>query len=301
MKKIKASTVIGSILLLACTAAIGYVGYRVICQSGEKPGKLVSLATAADNQYYNENVATTHTLSRVQKVDYDTMKYGYLDDLNLSQMDYLDSYYDNERLEEVRAVNDLTAMDEWTSDKLAYEENKKQQEIENEKAQKRAQEAEAAAVAAEAAKKAEIQRLAQEMLNPGSTLDGYVDVGDSSNTGFGATASNGGAIGPKVMAESHGESLGIFNITAYCTCRVCCGVYSGRNRTASGTVPTSNRTVAVDTSIIPFGTRLVINGQVYVAEDVGGAIKGKHIDMFFYTHAEAVRWGKRNMEVFYAN
>lgn len=305
MKKRKLSTTLGAIFLIICGMGVLYMGYRVIYMSGEKPGKLVSLSTSADNLYYNENVSEQRVLSKVQKVDYDTMKYGYLEDVNLTKMDYMDSYYDNERMEEVRAVNDLTAMNEWTTDQLEYEEDKKQQELAMQEAEKKAKEAEAAALAAEAEKKARIQQLAQEMLNPGSssvTAAGtYIDVGDSSDTGFGATASNGGAIGPKIMAESHGASLGIFNVTAYCTCRVCCGVYSGRNRTASGTVPTSNRTVAVDTSVIPFGTRLVINGQVYVAEDVGGAIKGNHIDMFFYTHAEAVRWGKRNMEVFYAN
>lgn len=103
-----------------------------------------------------------------------------------------------------------------------------------------------------------------------------------------------------MYANSHGKSLGKYVITAYCTCRICCGVYSGNNRTASGTVPTTNRTIAVDTSVIPFGTKVVINGQVYVAEDRGGAIKGKRIDMFFYTHKEALRWGRRTMEVFLA-
>ena len=65
-------------------------------------------------------------------------------------------------------------------------------------------------------------------------------------------------------------------------------------------VPTSNRTIAVDTSVIPFGTKVVINGQVYVAEDRGGAIKGNRIDMFFMTHKEALRWGRRTMDVYLA-
>ena len=104
----------------------------------------------------------------------------------------------------------------------------------------------------------------------------------------------------QAYAEKYGKSLGKFVITAYCTCRVCCGVYSGGNRTASGTVPTSNRTIAVDTNVIPFRTKVIINGQVYVAEDRGGAIKGKRIDMFFMTHKEALRWGRRTMEVYLA-
>lgn len=293
-KKVKISTLIGVFVLIIATAVIGFTGYKVVVKSGEVPGKLVSLSTAADNIYYSNGTTETKTMSRVQKVDYETMKYGYLDDVNLAQMDYLDSYYEDRQMEEIRKKNDVVAMENWSSGILAYEDLKAQQE---EEARRAIAQAEAAAAAAEAARHERVQQIVSSIVQ--RDLDsGFIDVGDSSNLGFGATATNGGAIGERVMADHHGESLGIFNITAYCTCRVCCGVYSGRNRTASGTVPTSNRTVAVDTSVIPFGTRLVINGQVYVAEDVGGAIVGKHIDMFFYTHAEAVRWGKRNMEVF---
>ncbi|MGN0437464.1 MAG: 3D domain-containing protein [Lachnospiraceae bacterium] len=294
-KKVKISTIIGIIVLLLTTVAIIFVGYRVVAQSGQLPGKMVSLSNAADNVYYSQGVSETKKLSRVQKVDYETMKYGYLDDVYLSQMDYLDSYYEGQRMEEIRKKNDVVAMENWSSGILAYEDLKEQQEEEARRAIERAQ---AEAAAAEAARHQRVREIADSIL--GRNLDiGYIDVGDSSDLGFGATATNGGAIGERVMADHHGASLGIFSITAYCTCRVCCGVYSGRNRTASGTIPTSNRTVAVDTNVIPFGTRLVINGQVYVAEDVGSAIVGNHIDMFFYTHAEAVRWGKRNMEVFY--
>lgn len=293
-KKVKISTVIGILVLLFTTVVIGFVGYKVVAKSGELPGKLVSLSTAAENVYFSQGTSEIRTMSRVQKVNYETMKYGYLDDVNLARMNYLDSYYESQQMDELRKKNDLTAMENWSSGILAYEDMKAQQE---EEAKRAIAEAEAAAAAAEAARHEQVQQIASSILQ--RDLDsGYIDVGDSSNLGYGDTASNGGAIGERVMADHHGESLGIFNVTAYCTCRVCCGVYSGRNRTASGTVPTSNRTVAVDTSVIPFGTRLVINGQVYVAEDVGGAIRGKHIDMFFYTHAEAVRWGKRYMEVF---
>lgn len=284
----------GILLLVVTTLIIGFIGYRVVVKSGETPGKLVSLSTAADNIYFSQGNTEMRTMSRVQKVDYDTMKYGYLDDVNLAQMDYLDSYYEQQQMEEVRKKNDVVAMENWSSGILAYEDLKAKQE---EEAKRAIAEAEAAAAAAEAARHARVQQIASSILQ--RDLDsGYIDVGDSSNLGFGATATNGGAIGERIMADHQGASLGTFEITAYCTCRVCCGVYSGHNRTASGTVPTSNRTVAVDTSVIPFGTRLVINGQVYVAEDVGGAIRGKHIDMFFYTHAEAVRWGRRYMEVF---
>ncbi|MDE6435704.1 MAG: 3D domain-containing protein [Lachnospiraceae bacterium] len=288
-KRIQKKTVIEIILLMVCTVAICVLGYRVAVTSYELPGRLSSVSVAAYNlNYYG------YTMESVQKVSYETMKYGYMEDLLLAKMDMLDDCYDNERMEEVRAVNNLTAMSEKTADKLAYEKAKKEQE----EAERQAR------LAADAAERAREIRVKQLMAELRGEEDGEgttnIDTGDSSDTGSGDTASKGGKKGKPVYADTHGKSLGKFVITAYCTCKICCGVYSGGNRTASGTVPTTNRTLAVDTNEIPFGTRLVINGQVYVAEDRGGAIKGKRIDMFFYTHKEALRWGRRTMEVFLA-
>ncbi len=283
-KKIRISTIIGVLILLLFTAGIIVFGYRVVVTSGELPGKLGSISVSAGNLQYLAPV-----MSKVQKVDYDTMKYGYMDSMILAKMDALDQRYESERMEEIRAINNLTAMSQRTADKLAYEQAKAEQE----EAERLAQ---LAAEAAENARQAKIRALAESIRNK----EEGVTTGDSGDTGSGSTASKGGRKGDPVYATSHGKNLGKFVITAYCTCRICCGVYSGGNRTASGTVPTTNRTIAVDTSVIPFGTRVVINGQVYVAEDRGGAIKGKRIDMFFYTHKEALRWGRRTMEVYLA-
>ncbi|MCM1157305.1 MAG: 3D domain-containing protein [Bacteroidales bacterium] len=289
-KRIEIKTVIGIIGLVLFTALVFVFGYRVIVTAGELPGKLSSVPTAAANV----NVVN-YSLKRVQKVSFDTMRYGYMDDLMLAQMNNLDSYYEKERLEEIRAVNNLTAMQDKTSDRLAYEEAKAKREEEEKKAKE-------AVRIAEAAKEAKARQIAEQIRNEenGVNLIQNIDTGGSGNLGFGDTASRGGQIGEPVYAAAYGQSLGTFVITAYCTCRVCCGVYSGGNRTASGTVPTTNRTIAVDTNVIPFGTRLIINGQVYVAEDRGGDIQGKRIDVFFYTHQEALRWGRRAMEVFLA-
>lgn len=284
-KKVEASKVFGVLLLLAFALFIGVVGYRVIVTSLELPGKLGSVPIAANNlQYYGPS------MSKVQKVEYDTMKYGFMEDMQIERMANLDQHYENERMEEVRAINNLTAMSEKTAETLAYQAAKAEREEEIEKAREAAR----LAAAAEEAKKEAVRKA----LSGG--YDTTVFANGGTDTGSGDTASKGGRIGEPVYASSHGESLGKFVITAYCTCRICCGVYSGGNRTASGTVPTTNRTLAVDTNVIPFGTKLVINGQVYVAEDRGGAIKGKRIDMFFYTHKEALRWGRRTVEVYLA-
>lgn len=91
-------------------------------------------------------------------------------------------------------------------------------------------------------------------------------------------------------------SYGDFKLTAYCPCRICCGKWSGGN-TASGTKPTSNRTIAVDTNIIPFGTEVMIDGNTYIAEDTGSAIYANRIDIYFDNHQEALNFGVRFAEV----
>lgn len=99
-----------------------------------------------------------------------------------------------------------------------------------------------------------------------------------------------------VQAESR-TSLGEFVITAYCPCDVCCGKYAD-GITASGTIATEGRTCAVDPTVIPLGTEIEIAGVKYVAEDVGGAIKGNRIDICFNDHKSAVNYGVRNEEVY---
>ena len=71
----------------------------------------------------------------------------------------------------------------------------------------------------------------------------------------------------------------------------------GRN-TCTGAVASSQHTIAVDPRVIPYGTRVMINGVVYIAEDKGGGVKGHHIDIFYDTHAESKNHGIQNVEVF---
>jgi 3D (Asp-Asp-Asp) domain-containing protein len=106
-------------------------------------------------------------------------------------------------------------------------------------------------------------------------------------------------------------------VTGYCNCGKCCGwkkswfglgapVYDyGPNKgkpkkigvTASGVVATAG-TVAADPRVFRLGTKLDIPGYgTGRVEDVGGAIKGRHIDLWFPSHAEALRWGARWLKV----
>ena len=92
------------------------------------------------------------------------------------------------------------------------------------------------------------------------------------------------------------ELLGTFKLTAYCACEKCCGKSDGI--TATGTKATANRTIAVDKTIIPYGTIVIINGNEYVAEDTGGAVKGNIIDIFFDDHEEALNFGVQYADVY---
>ena len=90
----------------------------------------------------------------------------------------------------------------------------------------------------------------------------------------------------------------VYKITAYCSCSKCCGKTNGR--TASGTTATAGRTVAAS-SKFAFGTKLNIGGHVYTVEDRGGAINGNKIDIFVNSHAEALQWGVRYLNVSVVN
>lgn len=79
--------------------------------------------------------------------------------------------------------------------------------------------------------------------------------------------------------------------------RVDAVAYSLPGRTASG-LPVGRGVVAVDPKVIPLGTRLFIPGYgPGIAADVGSAIKGRIIDVWVPTVAEARRWGRRTVVI----
>jgi 3D (Asp-Asp-Asp) domain-containing protein len=89
-------------------------------------------------------------------------------------------------------------------------------------------------------------------------------------------------------------------VTAYCPCKKCCGP-KAHGVTASGKDISYNdgRFVAAPRSY-EFGTKLIIPGYHSNAVEVidrGGAIKGDKLDVFFPTHEEALKWGRRTIEV----
>ena len=94
----------------------------------------------------------------------------------------------------------------------------------------------------------------------------------------------------------------VYKASAYCSCKKCCdkdpsdkwyGITASGKKAKWGTV-------AVDRKVIRLGSTLRIKGFpniIFRAEDVGGAIKGRHIDVWFPSHREALKFGVRNINI----
>jgi 3D (Asp-Asp-Asp) domain-containing protein len=73
--------------------------------------------------------------------------------------------------------------------------------------------------------------------------------------------------------------------------------YSLGGRTASG-LPVGWGVVAVDPSVIPLGSHMLIPGYgEAVAADTGGSVVGATIDLWFPTVTEASAWGRRTVTI----
>lgn len=102
----------------------------------------------------------------------------------------------------------------------------------------------------------------------------------------------------ETVQQSNGES---YVITAYCACYDCCNkrpTDKGYGITASGVKAVEGVTVAADISILPFGTKIYIDGVgERIVQDTGSAIKGKKIDLYFENHQEAWNFGRQTRQV----
>ena len=108
------------------------------------------------------------------------------------------------------------------------------------------------------------------------------------------SALSGGAAYEPPTVETYGGSgrLVYVSATAYSPQDPGLSAY-----TASGT-KVRYGVIAVDPNTIPLGTRVFIPGYgEAIAEDVGG-FSGSHIDIAFETHAEAINFGRQNLEIY---
>lgn len=167
-------------------------------------------------------------------------------------------------------------------------------------AQKKAEEEAAAAAAAQQAAaeaEAEAARVAAaEAANAAAKADTDTSSSSgssSSDSSASSTTTDSPSASDTSSSSSSGTYLGRFKLTGYCSCSICTGQWSGGS-TASGTTPTAGRTIAMGG--VPFGTKLMINGQVYTVEDRGTAYG--HVDIFCSSHSEALSFGVQYADVY---
>lgn len=95
-------------------------------------------------------------------------------------------------------------------------------------------------------------------------------------------------------------------VTHYCICQKCCGKspdHPAYGITASGRYATPYVSVAVDPSVIPLGSDVLVDYgdgviQYYRADDTGSGVGGKHIDLCVSDHQEARNLGVRTATVY---
>lgn len=64
--------------------------------------------------------------------------------------------------------------------------------------------------------------------------------------------------------------------------------------------------IAVDPTVIPYGTKMYIESAdgkyIYgyaIAGDCGGAIKGKRVDLFYWSKAQCNEFGRRAVNIYF--
>lgn len=115
----------------------------------------------------------------------------------------------------------------------------------------------------------------------------------------------------KVEETLEGKTY-LVEATAYCPCFSCCGKHEGDDGygiTASGydVFSCEKNIIAADTDVLSFGTevklyRTLPSGDeefigTYTVEDQGGGIKGERIDIFYFSHEEALNFGRNQLRL----
>lgn len=90
---------------------------------------------------------------------------------------------------------------------------------------------------------------------------------------------------------------GVFVVTRYTAGVESCGKWAD-GKTATGTRARYG-VVAIDPKVIPLGSKVKVEGfkTIFSAEDVGGAIKGKKIDIFHPNLKRCLEFGHQKRKV----
>ena len=86
-------------------------------------------------------------------------------------------------------------------------------------------------------------------------------------------------------------------VTAYCGCKKCCGKWAD-GITANGHKLRRGDKIIAAPKNISFGTKIYVAGYgLGTVKARGGAIKGNRLEVYFYTHKEALQCGRQTVFV----
>ncbi len=132
----------------------------------------------------------------------------------------------------------------------------------------------------------------QNIINETEAVETETDQAQDKNKPGGPSDNDkGNKVEKTVSTRAIGMSRGKFTATAYCL----------RGRTAMGH-SVRKGLIAADPRVLPLGSRINIDGGyagTYLVSDTGGKIKGKRLDIWMASCAEARRFGRRTVSVNY--
>ena len=95
----------------------------------------------------------------------------------------------------------------------------------------------------------------------------------------------------------------IFEATAYDSSVADNGPWAGVTSTG---MQMGYGVIAVDPTVIPYGTRMYIESVdgkykygYAIAGDCGGAIKGKKVDLFYWSRTDCLNFGRRDVKIYF--
>ena len=143
------------------------------------------------------------------------------------------------------------------------------------------------------------QQKREEIQNPASAAQSA----SASVSSVSDSAISGATITGKVVDVAEVASLeaGTAGITAAAPVQTYVATaYSLRGRTASGKF-VAKGLIAADPSVLPLGSRVRLEAGPYSGEylvaDTGGAVRGRHIDIWTPSTREAMRFGRRSIKL----
>ncbi|MCK5175686.1 MAG: 3D domain-containing protein, partial [Planctomycetes bacterium] len=135
-------------------------------------------------------------------------------------------------------------------------------------------------------------------------LDGHAGASAGAHTGaFAGSARERGLVDSLAVVDDAGQEQWEtvrMRVTAYCTCRTCCGKHSNGITANNHKIRWGDVFVASD-KMYRFGTEMRIPGynqdRTVKVLDRGRVIKGYRLDVFFNSHSVAKKWGVKYLDV----